>query len=290
MDLCAYVTWFGLFSVIGWLYECTYCAIKTKKWDNRGFLFGPVCPIYGFGGIMVIAAANLVESAVHAGGAAPEPWQVFVVSALGSAVLEYVTSYVLERWFHARWWDYSNVPLNLNGRICLPFTLCFGLAGMAVYYYASEAVVDASAAVPLIVWEVAALVTVGLMSADLALTNAALSDLDGRIEEAQADFDAVMDVAVEDMASGRMPLADDIRAHTRRLAGDMGSRQRKVLSKMRTFSTDARTAVARGLREAIENEREELEALEDRHSEERAEQAEQTERCEQEEPQPDERP
>ena len=290
MDLCAYVTWFGLFSVIGWLYECTYCAIKTKKWDNRGFLFGPVCPIYGFGGIMVIAAANLVESAVPSGGTAPEPWQVFVVSALGSAVLEYVTSYVLERWFHARWWDYSNVPLNLNGRICLPFTLCFGLAGMAVYYYASAAVADASATVPLIFWEVAALVTVGLMSADLALTNAALSDLDDRIEEAQADFDAVMDVAVEDMASGRMPLGDDIRAHTRRLAGGMGRRSRKVLSKMRTFSTDARAAVARGLREAIEGERQELESLEDGRPNEHTEEREQPEQDEQSESLPEGRP
>jgi hypothetical protein len=192
-----------------------------------------------------------------------------------------VTSYVLERWFHARWWDYSNMPLNLNGRICLPFTLCFGLAGMAIYYYASAAVTGVSASTPLIVWEVAALVTVGLMSADLALTNAALSDLDGRIEEAQADFDAVMDVAVGDMASGRIPLADDISEHTRRLAGDMGVRSRKVLSKMKTFSTDARTAVVRGLREAIDDERREIEDLKGMHSDEQPEQPMQPEPAEQ---------
>lgn len=49
MDICSYVAWFGLFSVLGWVYECAYCAIRTKRLDNRGFLFGPVCPIYGFG-------------------------------------------------------------------------------------------------------------------------------------------------------------------------------------------------------------------------------------------------
>ena len=54
MDICQIVSWFGLFSVLGWVYECTYCAIKNRKWDNRGFLFGPVCPIYGFGASFVM--------------------------------------------------------------------------------------------------------------------------------------------------------------------------------------------------------------------------------------------
>ena len=259
MDLCAYVTWFGVFSVGGWLYECTYCAIKTKKWDNRGFLFGPVCPIYGFGGILVIWASNMAGAALAGSGAKADWWQVFLACAIGSAILEYVTSYVLERFFHARWWDYSHVPLNLNGRIALPFTLCFGAAGTAIYYLLADSVVAASAALPLVVWEVAALVTVGLMSADLALTNSVLSDLDGRIEEAQADFNAVMDTVVADMASGRVPLAEDIREHTRRLASGMSAPHLEVLSKVRAFSTDARAAVARGLREGLEAEPESLE-------------------------------
>ena len=65
-------------------------------------------------------------------------WQVFLASATGSAVLEYSTSWVLEKLFHARWWDYSNIPLNLNGRICLPFALCFGTVGCLLYYFVSN--------------------------------------------------------------------------------------------------------------------------------------------------------
>lgn len=60
MDICQIVSWFGLFSVLGWVYECTYCAIKNRKWDNRGFLFGPVCPIYGFGASFVIIATSVL--------------------------------------------------------------------------------------------------------------------------------------------------------------------------------------------------------------------------------------
>ncbi len=127
MDICSYVAWFGLFSILGWVYECAYCAIRTKRWDNRGFLFGPVCPIYGFGvSALLIVAQALASSGATSANAAW--WQVLLCASAGSAVLEYTTSYVLEKCFHARWWDYSNVPLNLNGRICLPFALCFGAA------------------------------------------------------------------------------------------------------------------------------------------------------------------
>lgn len=247
MDICSYVAWFGLFSVLGWVYECTYCAIRTRKWENRGFLFGPVCPIYGFGASAVLIASGLLPQSA---GTAPW-WQVFLASAAGSAVLEYGTSWALEKFFHARWWDYSSMPLNLNGRICLPFALCFGAVGVCLYYVICPAVAGAVPALPLTAWEILALVTVSLMSADLALTLSTLTDLTRRIEQGRSSFDAVMETAVDEMSSGRKPLEADMEEAARRTAEEMSLLQRRALKSIRHFTTERHEATAALLRGAI---------------------------------------
>lgn len=257
MDLCHYVVWFGLFSVIGWLYECTYCAIRTKKWENRGFLFGPVCPIYGVGATTVILLFSLLSQSSSA--LSLTPVHVFIICAAGSAVLEYGTSYVLETFFHARWWDYSHIPFNIKGRVALPFTLCFGAAGTLLFYFVAEPAVHFSttAAAPEWLWQAVALLAVSILSADTALTNAALSDLDSTIQSLQADFDAVMDVAVADMVSGRIPLtSESVREHAANLAQSMSGRQRRVLAKMTSFSAGTRAEASRMLRETVTRARE----------------------------------
>lgn len=261
MDICSYVAWFGLYSVLGWVYECTYCAIRTKRWDNRGFLFGPVCPIYGFGMSALVIAAQAL-SASGAGSANVPWWQVFLCAAAGSAVLEYTTSYVLEKCFHARWWDYSNIPLNLNGRICLPFALCFGAVGTLLYYFVCPLIGGATVTLPLTAWEVLALLTVGLMSADLALTLSALTNLDKRVQQDKSNFDAVMETAVDDIAAGRKPLevdrqiarehaTEELESAAHRAAREMSLVQRRTLKSIKYYSEEHREARAAKLREAV---------------------------------------
>ena len=248
MDICQIVSWFGLFSVLGWVYECTYCAIKNRKWDNRGFLFGPVCPIYGFGASFVIIAASVLPK----GSQDTVWWQVFLASAAGSAVLEYSTSWVLEKFFHARWWDYSNIPLNLNGRICLPFALCFGAVGCLLYCFVFPFVSASAPSLPQYAWELIALATAGLMSADLALTLSALTDLTKRVERGRDDFDAVMETAVDDLASGRRPLEHDLEAAAKHTAQELSSMQKRALRHIRTYTEEHREASAERLRHALE--------------------------------------
>lgn len=248
MDICQIVSWFGLFSVLGWVYECTYCAIKNRKWDNRGFLFGPVCPIYGFGASFVIIAASVLPK----GSQDTVWWQVFLASAAGSAVLEYSTSWVLEKFFHARWWDYSNIPLNLNGRICLPFALCFGTVGCLLYYFVFPFVSASAPSLPQYAWELIALATAGLMSADLALTLSALTDLTKRVERGRNDFDAVMETAVDNLASGRHPLEHDLEAAAKHTAQELSSMQKRALRNIRTHTEEYREASAERLRHALE--------------------------------------
>lgn len=89
---------------------------------NRGFLNGPLCPIYGTGAILGVAILGNVHN----------PIIIFLISMVGATILEYTTSWVMEQLFHARWWDYSNFRFNLQGRVCLLGALIFGLGGVGV--------------------------------------------------------------------------------------------------------------------------------------------------------------
>ena len=124
---------FIVYSFCGWIWECCYCTVRTHKWQNRGFLYGPIVPIYGTGAVAaMLIFGGLGRTYPFLDGAALPVWKLFLICAAASAVLEYLTSYTLERIFHARWWDYSDMPLNVNGRICLPATTLFGVAGVLI--------------------------------------------------------------------------------------------------------------------------------------------------------------
>ena len=116
MIFSLYFVYFIEASFIGWVWECTYNAVKQHRWENRGFLFGPVIPIYGVGTVGMMIIVRLLPTL-----AADDVslWKVFLISVVGSAILEYLTSYFMEKLFHAVWWDYSDMPLNIHGRICL---------------------------------------------------------------------------------------------------------------------------------------------------------------------------
>ena len=94
---------FVVFSCIGWIYETVYCMIKWKKWENRGFLYGPLCPIYGTGVIGVMAVLQIFNAL----NVEYTWWMIFIICMLGSIVLEFGTHWTLEKLFHAVWWDYS---------------------------------------------------------------------------------------------------------------------------------------------------------------------------------------
>lgn len=110
---------FFIYSFIGWVWETIYCSIKAGRFVYRGFLAGPYCPIYGFGILGVLYFLEPLKNNLVL---------LYFTSALLVSVLEYLTSYALEKMFHASWWDYKDVPLNLNGRIALPISAFWGIA------------------------------------------------------------------------------------------------------------------------------------------------------------------
>ncbi len=109
----------------GWICEEITCSISEKKLVDRGFLIGPVCPIYGWGGLFITLALTRFSE---------YPVVVFVMAVFLCAILEYSTSYFMEKIFKARWWDYSDKKFNINGRICLETLFPFGILGLVVIY------------------------------------------------------------------------------------------------------------------------------------------------------------
>ncbi len=125
-----FLYYFGIFfiySVLGWLIESTYVGIKQNKFTNRGFFIGPYCPIYGFGSLAIILYLEQYKDNIIT---------VFFLAVIICSILEYLTSYLMEKIFNARWWDYSDEKFNLNGRICGKNALLFGLGGVIIIYIA----------------------------------------------------------------------------------------------------------------------------------------------------------
>lgn len=114
---------FIFYSFLGWIMEGIVVGIQEKKFVNRGFLLGPYCPIYGTGVVLALIVLKDVKNL----------FLIFVLGMILCGLIEYLTSYLMEKLFNARWWDYSNDKFNINGRIKLLNIILFGL-GIALLF------------------------------------------------------------------------------------------------------------------------------------------------------------
>ena len=108
---------FLCYSFLGWACETVYCSIGKRKFVNRGFLNGPLCPVYGFGALAVLYFLRPVSDNIPL---------LFVSGMVLTSVIEYITGYLLEKLFATKWWDYSSRRFNIHGRVCLRNSLMFG--------------------------------------------------------------------------------------------------------------------------------------------------------------------
>lgn len=124
-NVFTYFMLFFIYAILGWIIETTLVSVEKRKFVNRGFLIGPYCPIYGFGGLAItILLKNYTK----------DPIVLFLMAVIICGILEYFTSYIMEKIFKARWWDYSAKKYNINGRICLETVVPFGILGCLVMY------------------------------------------------------------------------------------------------------------------------------------------------------------
>ena len=135
-ELYAY---FMIYSFLGWAMESTYVSINAKKWVNRGFINGPFCPIYGTGALLILLALKPVSDSILL---------LFLGGFVIATVVEYLIGLILEKLFHATWWDYSQKPFNIKGRVCLERSVEWGVLTAFVMRVVQPVIADFVAAIP----------------------------------------------------------------------------------------------------------------------------------------------
>ncbi len=170
--------WFLIFSFVGWLWEVILYYGSLHRFVNRGFLNGPYCPIYGVGALAFVLTTNHIA----------DPATRFLAGGVLACALEYATSFAMEKLFHARWWDYSNRPFNLNGRICLYGFLIFGAAAAGMPYII-QPIATITAAMPEPFRTILAILLAFVFIADIITTNQSLIKLNKALKEYQKFLD-----------------------------------------------------------------------------------------------------
>ena len=159
---------FILFSFIGWICEVIYVGVTSAhKFVNRGFLHGPICPVYGFGGVVIL----MLPPSLYA------TWiPLFLASMILCTTVEYFVSWLMEKLFHTRWWDYSHYKIQLNGRICLLNSILFGFLGVVVIHFVYPLMIDLLNSLGQKVINVSGVIILTVLSVDIFFTVRKLVD------------------------------------------------------------------------------------------------------------------
>lgn len=169
-----FIIYLTVYSFIGWICEVVYCSILSKRIVNRGFLAGPVCPVYGFGAILVIFLLEPAKSSIPV---------IFLAGLALTSILEYITGWMLEMFFSAKWWDYSNKRFNLNGRVCLKNSVLFGLMCVILVKVLHPAITHAVLLIPEIWVRVSGIALFAAYAIDMLFTVNTLVNLNERLKK-----------------------------------------------------------------------------------------------------------
>ena len=165
---------FFLYSFLGWCSEVVFATLKTGKFVNRGFLNGPVCPIYGVGATAVLLLLTPLKG---------QFWLVFLCAALLCSAIEFITGFVLEKVFHRKWWDYSTRKFNLMGYVCPEMSLLWGGLCLIVVYAVQPALDALISKIPLTVGYILLGIAAGTLIVDIVFTLLQISALGKRYKE-----------------------------------------------------------------------------------------------------------
>lgn len=152
---------FFIYSFLGWVMEVCVVFVDERKLINRGFLIGPVCPIYGVGVLLIMFLLHKYTD---------DPLVLFIMSVILCSILEYFTGYIMEKLFKARWWDYSDKKFNINGRICLDNLVAFGILGLVVMYILNPYIISVLSKFNIVVLNILAIVLSILFVVDLIIS------------------------------------------------------------------------------------------------------------------------
>lgn len=172
---------FFAYSFLGWCIEVTLKYFQFHRFINRGFFTGPILPIYGSGAALITVAVSSLARFEYGYGS------TFALSFVICGTLEYLTSYWMEKRFHARWWDYSQKPMNLHGRVWIGNLMLFGLGGVAIIHIINPLFDRILAAFSFSAKEITACVLTAVFAADYVLTHFVMKLVKIGVESSEAD-------------------------------------------------------------------------------------------------------
>lgn len=179
--LTDYIFIFFIFSVIGWLIEVSLKSIQFHRFINRGFLLGPYCPIYGLGALLIVMSNEWLGKYDSSNAI------IFLSSLLICGIVEYFVSYFLEKFYHARWWDYTNRPMNLHGRIWIGNLILFGIGGLAIVNIFNPLFLSIFYRMDLKYREITAIIIAILMFSDYIVSYFVMKLIKVNVEKSKAD-------------------------------------------------------------------------------------------------------
>ena len=196
--------WFFLYGCIGWGVEVVYAAVKTHKLVNRGFLCGPICPIYGFGMVGLIYSVSLIPMPDSGSMSAVA---IFFIGMILTTAIELVGGWALFKIYHIRWWDYSNMKFNLGGYICPQFSLLWGLGSVLMIKVVHPLLARGSSPMPFNIMLIVDVVLLVLFVVDVAASTAAAIGLNKylrEIDELRAKLRVTSDKLTTVLGTGAM--------------------------------------------------------------------------------------
>lgn len=216
--------YFVIYSYLGWVLETLYAGWEEHRFVNRGFLNGPFCPIYGFGIVSLLLILRPVFDNLAL---------LFLGSVALTSILEYYTGWVLETVFHHKWWDYSNRSFNLSGRICLRFSLYWGIAAVFIIKTVHPFVTGMVDKIPP-KFGMLGLYSLGLyFMVDMVYTLMSLAALKSLLnemyefaQEAADRLETIKDNSVETIEDN----IEDLKAHYEQLMAKMAVRHQRILN------------------------------------------------------------
>jgi len=242
-EVLYYVLLFFVGAVLGWCMEVVCKLFQFHRFINRGFLIGPYCPIYGFGTALLTALLTRFTQ---------DPFAVFGLAILICGTLEYLTSYLMETLFHARWWDYSAKRFNLNGRVCANTLIPFGLLGLGMIYFVKPFLFSRFAQLPEAWLQGLCAGLTALLAADTLVSTFTLLKIRRGAAMAEGDSTEAITAAVRDRLARQSALVRrTLRAfpessiYNSRIARQMREKRRRLRLEMRQARARARADAER---------------------------------------------
>ena len=257
--LTQWVLFFFIYSFIGWVWECCFVSVRKRRWVNRGFMYGPMLPIYGFGALAVLISTIRVRDSIPL---------IFLFGMVGATLLEYVTGAVMERLFNVKYWDYSNQKFNLNGYICLTSSLGWGLFSVLLVKFVHVPIEGAVLKIPTIsaegiafVLTVAAAVDVTQSfndAMDLKRILAQLEESKKQIRKIQEKLKVASEEFVEDYRQRAGEFVEDYRRRVEEHVEDYRGRAEEMAEDYKKLAEEHMDSYRQRAEEMVEGYKEEI--------------------------------